>query len=388
MSIIHQYLKKVEGVGHANSLDQHIHPALKPRPARTKRLSKRVGSFLLVIFVLVMFVLVWHEPLFKALFWNEKAPDGHQAVNRFDQVEAAGSGKGAAADNPEVRRPVSDRSVVAPSPRSQAGDPSSGLMVSEGSRSETGSVDNPAIGPVVSEKPATMAITVENTGQEGALSNEKTEQKGLFKVESYPTGSGIREQKATRDDSYQMGLLAMKERNYRQAEACFSAVLRKDPESLDALTNLSAVYIEQERYDQARKSLERARELGPHQPKVLVNLGMVEVHSGALESAKGLFHQALGLNPREESALLNLAYLGLKQGDLETAEVHLKRLLEIRPAHLDALLTLASVNERRGKIEDAVALYRESLRQVQPGNGDASLKSSIRNRIRLLLESR
>ncbi|HEX5127922.1 MAG TPA: tetratricopeptide repeat protein [Rhodocyclaceae bacterium] len=68
--------------------------------------------------------------------------------------------------------------------------------------------------------------------------------------------------------------------------------------SIDALTNLTVIYMQRQNYEAALGSLERARAMDPHQPEVLNNIGLVLHELKRYGEALAHYDRALALNER------------------------------------------------------------------------------------------
>ena len=184
---------------------------------------------------------------------------------------------------------------------------------------------------------------------------------------------------------FQLGLAAQQAGDYQTAESHYLAGLEGDPNNLNLLTNLSAVYIRQKRFDQATKILKKAHAIQPRNVKVLINLGNVALQEGEASKARKWFEEALREDPHDRTALTNLAYLAQQQGDRKELEGYYEQILRIDPDNVEAILAYASLLEQGRRIGDAIKVYKRSLEMRRIRN-DSELNSQIRKRIRLLVQ--
>ncbi len=73
---------------------------------------------------------------------------------------------------------------------------------------------------------------------------------------------------------FERAQLALRNKDYPAAERGFQEVLRLDPRSAAAYTNLGVVYMRMEKYDSAIRALLEAKKLKPNLPGIDLNLGL------------------------------------------------------------------------------------------------------------------
>jgi Tfp pilus assembly protein PilF len=182
---------------------------------------------------------------------------------------------------------------------------------------------------------------------------------------------------------YQAGLHAQQSGDQRIAEIYYKKVLSGSPEHMEAMINLSALYIQQERYVEAEEFLAVIIKNDPANSKALVNMGVISLYKYNEPLAEEQFRAALAINPTEENALVNLAYLAERKMDYISAERYYRNLLQINPENLVVLLAYGHLLEGQKRYSEAVDLYRDSLK-LETIELDQQLKDKITKRIRLL----
>jgi len=182
---------------------------------------------------------------------------------------------------------------------------------------------------------------------------------------------------------YQAGLQAQHKGDGRIAELYYNKALEEMPKHMDAMINLSALYVQQGRYAEAEKILAEIFAIEPANSKALVNMGVVSLYQGNESQAAEQFEAALAANPREENALVNLAYLAEKKRDYPATEMYYRQLLQISPANLEVLLAYAHLLEEQRRYREAIALYNDSL-VLDPVKKDRQLYRDISDRIKML----
>ena len=182
---------------------------------------------------------------------------------------------------------------------------------------------------------------------------------------------------------YQAGLQAQHKGDGRIAEIYYKRALEEVPDHMEAMINLSALYVQQERYHEAEEVLALILAIEPTNSKALLNMGVVSLFQGNESRAEAQFAAALDANPLEENALVNLAYLAEKNRDYGATEMYYRQLLQIAPDNLEVLLAYGHLLEDQGRYPEALAQYGETL-ELGPVKKDKRLHSRITDRMRLL----
>lgn len=182
---------------------------------------------------------------------------------------------------------------------------------------------------------------------------------------------------------YQLGLLALQRGDLVAAERYFQDILKIKSTDIDALLNISNVYVRQNRFDEAVIMLERIRQLDPRNVKALDNMGFVAIQRQNPDEAKRFFNEALKINPLDEIALGNLAYLAQTENNSSEAIQHYKKIVSIDPENVDALINYAHLMSQEKSIDHAVRLYRQCL-ELESVQNNRDLTNKIKHRINLL----
>ena len=212
------------------------------------------------------------------------------------------------------------------------------------------------------------------------------------------------------DDLMRQGLEAAGRADYEAALGCFTEVLRRAPEHVEALRNLGATlgmtgYNDEalvcfdrglalqpdhpgllcnrglllgrlDRFIEAQACFERALALDPRRPDALNGRGLALGNLDRHEESLACFEQALQLNPHEPGALLNR---GLALGKLHRVEEALacfSRLLAEQPDSVEALLNRGIMLDKLNRRDEALACYEQVL-QLEPGHAEARCNRSL-----------
>jgi len=96
-----------------------------------------------------------------------------------------------------------------------------------------------------------------------------------------------------------------------RAIECFTALLKTEPASGDALFNLGMVLFGQERFAEAEDCFRRSLEVDPNHAECWNNRGVCLFKQGRIEDGRDCFQKALSLEPQNQDALYNLNKMGV-----------------------------------------------------------------------------
>lgn len=82
----------------------------------------------------------------------------------------------------------------------------------------------------------------------------------------------------------------------KRAESILKAVIKNNPESLDAHRKLMGVYLQMRDYRNAIETMQSAITLSPEDPKLFIALAILYDHTGAYEYALPILNEALALD--------------------------------------------------------------------------------------------
>lgn len=115
------------------------------------------------------------------------------------------------------------------------------------------------------------------------------------------------------------------------------------PEFIEAMKDLSSIYLSQGKWDTARTLLEKVIQLEQNDPAVLSNLALVYSKHGKVEEAEKFYRKALGVDPNCIEALINLGHLSFSTGKYEQAKDIMEKVVTIDTSTLDAWLVLSRI---------------------------------------------
>ncbi|MEM7692471.1 MAG: tetratricopeptide repeat protein [Pseudomonadota bacterium] len=107
------------------------------------------------------------------------------------------------------------------------------------------------------------------------------------------------------------------QRQFKQAEAIYRNILRKNPNDVDALRLLGVSRVKREHFDEAAACFRRAVELAPDFWKAWINLGAALSEQQKFEEAEQAYLKALELQPKSAFTLERMGVNALKASRLE-----------------------------------------------------------------------
>jgi len=107
-----------------------------------------------------------------------------------------------------------------------------------------------------------------------------------------------------------------------QSESILKAVIKKNPQSLEAHRKLMGIYLMKQDYSNGIRTMQNAINLSPRDPKLFVALAFLYEHSGALEYAMSMLDQALELDPNLKLAVDYKVSIQKKMAKLDMEDVH------------------------------------------------------------------
>lgn len=147
------------------------------------------------------------------------------------------------------------------------------------------------------------------------------------------------------------------------AAAKYEAILKTEPGSVFALSNLGVIRFRQERVEEAEKALQGALAADPQDAFSLSVLGIVHYRQGRYDDAVSVLTRAVSINPSNHETHNYLGITYSQKGYQEAAEKELLKAIEIKPDYADAHFNLAVVyaSQNPPSIELARKHYRRAV---------------------------
>lgn len=159
------------------------------------------------------------------------------------------------------------------------------------------------------------------------------------------------------------------------AEAAYRSALRIDPNYVDAMINLAALFILTENFSQSLEWSEKALTYGPH-AHALCYRGVAKKNRGELEEARKDLESSTRLNPNLAQAWTNLGnvYRDLLLYDLALEAQN--RAIKLQPNFAEAFNNRGYILKQMDRPQEALADYNQALK-LKPDFVGASWNKSM-----------
>jgi predicted TPR repeat methyltransferase len=149
------------------------------------------------------------------------------------------------------------------------------------------------------------------------------------------------------------------------AEQGYLAILRNDPEHLEALHWLGVLYVQQNQLTEARDCFEKAIQLAPDNPTFTLLLANTLKIQGLYTQAAQLLENILTIYPEHALALNNLGTVYYARAKLDDAISFYQRAITACPDYSDAYYNLGLALSKKNLFAEAIATYR-TLLEITP----------------------
>jgi tetratricopeptide (TPR) repeat protein len=141
--------------------------------------------------------------------------------------------------------------------------------------------------------------------------------------------------------NFNLGMTLVSSGDFTEAGNYLQRTIELEPDHVEALINLGAVFGRARNPEMAVKTLQRAVELSPTSIPARVNLAAALSASGEFAAAIPHYEAILVAEPNSANAHAHLARALIELGRLEPAAEHLQAAVELNPLDFAATLTLA-----------------------------------------------
>jgi tetratricopeptide (TPR) repeat protein len=149
---------------------------------------------------------------------------------------------------------------------------------------------------------------------------------------------------------------------WRDTQTLFARVLKINPASVAAYTNLAVDAAEHDRPDDAVRLASQALKLRPNNVQALTTLGSQQARLGRLDLAELAYRRAVELAPWDANPLSNLAGLLAQQGKIEQALPMAKRAIALDPELAQARANYGAILANTGHDDEALREFELAVR--------------------------
>jgi tetratricopeptide (TPR) repeat protein len=170
------------------------------------------------------------------------------------------------------------------------------------------------------------------------------------------------------DVMFQLGQLEFAEKNYKQSEAAFQALLEaKDPRGLPGVMESK---VAQSQWDQAIQIAQSQIKQAPDRADYRVALAKIYFRAGKYADSAAQYQSLIDKNPKVSDLYVRLGEAKANGNDMNGAVEAFKKGKEVEPNNYLPVLELALLYNRIGRDEEARKTYEDVIR-LQPDNVEA-----------------
>ena len=193
---------------------------------------------------------------------------------------------------------------------------------------------------------------------------------GLYDKARSELNQLLRDFPQSRDIQLQLGLLAIAEKKYKEAEAIFQKLQKSGRNDPRLAAGLAATYTAQHQFNRTLQLLEEEVKKSPNSLGLRSLLASAAMQAGKYQVSVEQSQQVVSMNPKSVQAQIQLAQAQRQNGDINAAIATLEKVKHTAPKSPAAVLLLAQALESAGRVDEAKANYRQTL-ALEPDNAIA-----------------
>lgn len=159
----------------------------------------------------------------------------------------------------------------------------------------------------------------------------------------------------------QLGLIALGQGHFSQAEAHFGKLYRDGSLDLEPLAGLVNTYEAEHQPDRALALMETEARKSPDSPQRATLLAATEEAAGKTDMALAELQKQAAAHPASAEPHLQIAQLDINHGKFDDALAELQRAKQLEPQRPGVDVAIANVEDRLGRKQEAIASYRKAL---------------------------
>lgn len=167
---------------------------------------------------------------------------------------------------------------------------------------------------------------------------------------------------------YNLGVAYHESGRFLDAIREYEAVLKTEPEHLNAMNNLGLVFSLVGEKERAIDLFNRVLKIDKENVKARINLGNVYLNTKDLVEAEKIYRSAIVLDNKDISSRLNLGVVYFERGEFDKARGEWEGLLASDPKNLKVLSVMASAYLEKKQYDEAIKIFQQ-LVDLMPTNG-------------------
>jgi membrane associated rhomboid family serine protease/cytochrome c-type biogenesis protein CcmH/NrfG len=156
--------------------------------------------------------------------------------------------------------------------------------------------------------------------------------------------------------------------------AQLQAIIRQQPNLVQAHFALGQAYFNQEKYPQAEAEFKRVLELQPQQAQARFDLGLVYLNEQRIEDAKAAFTQILTQNANDAEAHYGMGLAFADEGNQKAAIKEYKNAIRLGPQESGVYYEMGQSYTKLKMYDDAIAAY---LNEKEKNGDDPDVETAL-----------
>lgn len=165
----------------------------------------------------------------------------------------------------------------------------------------------------------------------------------------------------------QLGVLAIAERNFKQAEEIFSRLRQKDSPDPRAMSGLIETYASRQQFEAALQMVRADLKAAPQSVPMRQLLAQTAARAGEYDVAVAEYRSLLQATPGSFELHMRLGDVLQLKGELAGAVAEFEKAARLNPSSAAPPLFLASTLQQMNRLSEAKTYYRR-VNQLQPDN--------------------
>ena len=164
------------------------------------------------------------------------------------------------------------------------------------------------------------------------------------------------------DARYQVGVMAVQDKDYKKAEQMFTAMNRDNPGDGRGLLGITETLAAQNRMNDAIKEMDKAIAAQPDRADLILGRANFYFRAQRYDEAIAAFKKLLEKEPNSPDLLFRLGEAYSRKGDINLAAETFRKNVQAAPNNTLPLLKLGLILESTGPPEQAKAIYEQILK--------------------------
>jgi tetratricopeptide (TPR) repeat protein len=161
---------------------------------------------------------------------------------------------------------------------------------------------------------------------------------------------------------YQVGYLALQEKDYKKAEQVFSDLYKSNPGDRRGLVGVTETMVAEGRINDAIKETEKAVQREPERRDLKLFVANLYKRAERYDDAIALYQKLLDKEPKNPDLLFKAAETLRLKGDLNASMENFRKCSQAAPNDTTCLMLLAMVLQGTGRDDQAKPIYEQILK--------------------------